>query len=70
VGHEPRLLSHVGDLLAAHRGAAAAVECGQVDAADDHGSRVRQLEPGQQVQERRLPGSGRPGDGVQPAGVE
>ena len=70
VRDEPGLLADVGDLLAAQLRARRAVERGQLGAVDGHGAGVRQLEPGEQVQERRLAGAGRAGDRVQPARVQ
>ncbi len=64
------MLAHVRDALAADRRALLAVERG--DRAPDHGdlARVRQLEAGEQLQERRLARAGRPGHDVEPAGAE
>ncbi len=57
--HEARLLADVGDRCPALGCAAFAIERRQRDAVDGDLSRVRQLEPGEQMQERRLAGTGR-----------
>ena len=54
VGDETRLLADVRDLLAAQPGARGAVERGQLGAVDLDSACVRQLEPCQQVEQRRL----------------
>ena len=68
--HEPRLLPDVGDLLAAQRRTGGAVERRQLHALDRDRAGVGEREPGEHVQQRRLAGPRRPGDGVQPPAVE
>ena len=70
VRHEAGLLADVRDLLAAQPRARRAVERGQLGAVDGHGAGGRQLEPGEDVQQRRLAGAGRAGDRVQAARVQ
>ncbi len=65
MGDEPDLLPDVGDLLAPERSARGTVEARQIDPVELDRAGVRELEPGEQVQERRLPRARRPGDGVQ-----
>src|SRR3954471_13232293 len=60
---EPALLRHERDLAAAQLGASGAVERVHGRVADEHLARIRQVEPGEQVQQRRLAGAGGAGDG-------
>ena len=70
VRDELGLLADVGDLRAAKRRPAGTVELAQVDAVDHHGAGIREVEAGQEVQERRLPRPGRAGHDVQPSTLE
>ena len=65
MGDEPDLLPDVGDLLAPERGARGTVEAREIDAVELDRAGVGELEPGEQVQERRLSRARRPRDGVQ-----
>ena len=70
VRDEPGLLAHVGDRGAPQRRPAGPVEGGELTPVDLDLAGVRQLEPGQQVEEGRLSGARRSGERVQPAAAE
>ena len=67
---EAALLRHERDLAAAQLGASAAVERVHGRVADEHLARIGQVEPGEQVEQRRLPRAGRAGDGGQASARE
>ena len=70
VRHEAGLLADVGDLLAPQPRARARSSAVRSTPSTVDRAGVRQLEPGEQVEQRRLPGARRAGDRVQPARVE
>ena len=53
---------------AAYRGAAVFIECGQIDARDQHAAGGRRIEPREQRQQRGLAGAGGADDGERLAG--
>src|SRR5581483_5393926 len=70
VRHEPRLLADVRDRAAPQLRSRGPVEGGEADAVDRHLAGVRQLEAGEQVQERRLAGAGGAGERVEAAAAQ
>lgn len=69
-GHEPDGLADEREARAAQLGAAGAVERGQRDAVEHDLPRIGEVEPGEQVEERCLPGARGPGDRVEPPADE
>ena len=69
-GDEPERLADERDRAPPQLRAAGAVERAERDAVDEHVALVREVEPGEQVQERRLAGAGRPRDGGELPGRE
>ena len=61
--HEPGLLADVADVVAAEASARCAVEPGDVRAEHEDIAVGRELEAGEELKKRRLPGAGRPGHG-------
>ena len=69
-GDEPDSLADERQPCPPQLGAAGAIERGERDAVEDDRAGVGEVEPGEELQERRLAGARRPGNGAEPPAGE